>query len=177
MHAPHSEYYIRRSRLNEDSPQLPVLVEAGYTVEADVMAPNTQVVEVPVHEKDFWKSKADVSMREQLELAAKLQHYWSDNSVSSTVHFREEEIPDLSSALEDYQDRLKSISFLPFIPEEEMKSRYKQIPYESITQGEYEDMMSRIKTPTLDQLLVGHDLDEKYCTTDSCEIREFQSNT
>jgi len=110
IHFPESEYYIRRIRFSNDSTTLQFLKDAGYKIEEDLYSPNTMVVEFPVHEPYFVKSKRNVTMWEQLEIAAQYQHYWADNSVSVTVTFQPDEASQLKNALEMYETRLKSVS-------------------------------------------------------------------
>ena len=164
IHFPEDEYYIRRIRFSETSDLIPPLREAGYKIEKDAYSPNTLCVEFPVKEPHFTKGKRDVSMWEQLEIAAQYQHYWADNSVSITVTFKQDEAEQIKEALEMYETRLKAVSFLKY-----EETGYQQAPYEPITKEEYEEMISkvtpiqRIKT---DQGGVG----SKFCTNDTCEI-------
>ena len=69
-------------------------------------------VEFPVKEPFFEKGKRDITMWEQLEIAAQYQYYWADNSVSITVTFHPDEGPQIKDALEMYEARLKAVSFL-----------------------------------------------------------------
>ena len=101
-------------------------------------------------------------MWEQLELAAQMQQYWSDNAVSATVTFRPSEKEDISHALELYETRLKSISFLPM-----EEHGYEQAPYEEITEKEYLTMTAGIN-PILGNGDIQHDTEERFCTTDTC---------
>ncbi len=164
IHFPESEYYIRRIRFSDTSDLLDPLREAGYKMEPDAYSPNTTVVEFPVHEPYFERSKKDVSMWEQLEIAAQYQHFWADNSVSVTVTFRPEEADSLKSALEMYETRLKAVSFLAY-----KSNGYRQAPYEPITEKEYTKMASnitpidRVKTDTAGN-------GSKFCTNDTCTI-------
>ena len=164
IHFPESEYYIRRIRFSNDSHTLSFLQDAGYTVEKDLYSPNTMVVEFPVHEPYFVKSKRNVTMWEQLEIAAQYQHYWADNSVSVTVTFQENEAPQLKNALEMYETRLKSVSFLKY-----EETGYKQAPYEPITQAEYEKRIKMV-TPLQRMDTVDAGAGEKFCTNDTCTI-------
>jgi adenosylcobalamin-dependent ribonucleoside-triphosphate reductase len=164
IHFPEDEYYIRRIRFSNISPVLAALQESGYTIEDDAYSPNTSVVEFPVKEEHFTKGKRDVSMWEQLEIAAQYQHYWADNAVSVTVTFTNEEAPHIKSALELYETRLKAVSFLKV-----SDTGYKQAPYEPITKEKYEEMKKVIKP------LQRIETDEggsgtKYCDGDSCTI-------
>lgn len=85
LHFPESRFYIRRMRLANNSPLLPRLQEKGYRVEACVGSENTTVVvEIPVDVGSGIRTLAQVSMWEQLCLAANMQRVWADNQVSCT---------------------------------------------------------------------------------------------
>lgn len=164
IHFPESEYYIRRIRFSNTSDMLDHLRKAGYNMEPDAYSPNTTVVEFPVQEPYFEKSKKDVSMWEQLEIAAQYQHFWADNSVSVTVTFQPNEAHSLKGALEMYETRLKAVSFLAY-----KETGYKQAPYEAITKEEYEKMSSKI-TP-IDRIETeAEGAGSKFCTNDTCTI-------
>jgi len=165
IHFPHSEYYLRRMRISRNSNLWKAMQEAGYNVEPDVKQPEyTMVIDIPVHEKYFSRRKSDVSMWEQLELAAQMQAYWADNQVSATVTFKPEEVKDISLALSMYETRLKSVSMLPLASE-----GYEQMPYEEITKEKYEELTSGLKKP---KLIVDEEgkVIEKFCDGDVCEI-------
>ena len=164
IHFPESEYYIRRIRFSDTSDMLPQLVAAGYKTEQDSYSPNTTVVEFPVKEPHFEKSKKSVSMWEQLEIAAQYQHFWADNSVSVTITFQPDEAHSIKSALEMYETRLKAVSFLAY-----KETGYKQAPYESITKSEYEKMNSKI-TPLKRIETEAAGVGTKFCTTDTCVV-------
>jgi len=169
IHFAHSEYYIRRVRFQKDSYLVSALKQCGYKTEVDVCLPSTTVVvEFPVHEEHFTKGKTSVTMWEQLELAAQLQAYWADNQVSATITFTADEAKDIAAALSLYETRLKSISFLPLT-----EHSYAQPPYEEITAGVYGEMVARIDSSRLPEILEAanvHDKTEKFCTTDKCDI-------
>ena len=164
IHFPESEYYIRRIRFSIDSATLQFLKDAGYKVEKDLYSPNTMVVEFPVHEPYFVKSKRNVTMWEQLEIAAQYQHYWADNSVSVTVTFQPHEAAQLKNALEMYETRLKSVSFLKY-----EETGYKQAPYEAITKEQYEKRIKAVE-PLQRMDLTDAGSGEKFCTNDTCTV-------
>jgi adenosylcobalamin-dependent ribonucleoside-triphosphate reductase len=164
IHFPESEYYIRRVRFSETSELVATLRENGYTIEKDEYSPKTVVVEFPVHEPYFIKGKKDVSMWEQLEIAAQYQHYWADNAVSVTVTFNESEASQIKDALEMYEARLKAVSFLKY-----QETGYKQAPYEAITKEEYVRMTSKI-TPIHRASFNAGGSGTKFCDGDSCVI-------
>ena len=162
IHYPEDEYYIRRIRFAADSDMLPVLQEAGYKIEPDHYSPNTMCVEFPVHEEHFQKGKREVTMWEQLEIAAQYQHYWADNSVSITVTFKPEEATHLKTALEMYETRLKAVSFLRY-----EETGYVQAPYEPITREQYEEMTQSIVPVQRFNTDEGGE-GTKFCDGDSC---------
>ena len=164
IHFPEDEYYIRRIRFSKSSDLIPALREAGYVIEEDSYSPNTYCVEFPVHEPFFVKGKRDVSMWEQLEIAAQYQNYWADNSVSITVTFKPDEAGQIKDALEMYETRLKAVSFLKY-----EETGYEQAPYEPITKEQYQKMVEKIKPlQRIDSNQEG--VGSKFCTNDTCTI-------
>jgi len=164
IHFPEDEYYIRRIRFSNGSKLLDGIRKAGYVIEKDEYSPNTVCVEFPVHEPYFQKGKRDVSMWEQLEIAAQYQYYWADNAVSVTVTFKEEEADQLKSALEMYETRLKAVSFLKY-----QKTGYKQAPYEPITKKEYEKRTKNI-TPIQRIKTNVAGVGTRFCDGENCEL-------
>ena len=165
IHFPEDEYYIRRIRFSMGSTLIPPLREAGYKIEEDSYSPNTYCVEFPVHEPFFQKGKRDISMWEQLEIAAQYQHYWADNSVSVTITFKEDEAEQIKDALEMYEARLKAVSFLKY-----KETGYKQAPYEPITKEEYEEMIKKV-TPIQKIETDEGGVGSKFCTTEACLLQ------
>lgn len=123
------------------------------------------VVYFPVQEKNFTKSKFDISVWEQLCLARELQDKWSDNSVSITVTFKEQEANDLKSAIEYMAPYVKTLSFLPLVDH-----KYEQAPYQEIDEEQYKSYSASLKKLRLTSTKNVEATGEKYCTNDSCEI-------
>ena len=164
IHFPENEYYVRRIRFSKTSSLIDKLENAGYNVEDDKYSPNTAVVEFPVHEPYYTQGKKNVSLWEQLEIAAQYQYYWADNSVSITVTFKPEEADQIKSSLELYETRLKAVSFL-----RHEETGYEQAPYEPITKKQYEKMIAEIEPLTridMKEEAAG----SKFCTNDTCTI-------
>lgn len=162
IHYPEDEFYIRRIRFSADSDMLPALKDAGYKIEPDHYSPNTMCVEFPVHEELFQKGKREITMWEQLEIAAQYQFYWADNSVSVTVTFKPEEARDIKTALEMYETRLKAVSFLRY-----KETGYVQPPYEPITKEQYEEMNKNI-VPIQRLMTDEGGAGTKFCDGESC---------
>lgn len=167
IHYPESEFYWRTMRFSSTSPQLKQFKEAGYRIEPGEGG-NTSIVYFPIAEANFSRSKRDVSMWEQLELAAAMQAYWSDNSVSSTITFKPEEAADIPRALQMYETRLKSVSFLPHLSYEDMVAAgYKHPPYQPMGKEEYDAELARLHKVWL---VGSHEVDDKYCDGDKCML-------
>ena len=164
IHYPHSEYYIRRIRISKNSDLIDIIRNAGYYIEDDSYSKNSYVVEFPIYEKKFDRSKNDISIWEQAENAAAYQKYWSDNQVSITITFRKDEANQIKHVLECYEDKLKSVSFLPI-----SEHGYKQAPYEEISKERYESMIAKIKPMNLDETQ-DRAIGEIFCDSDRCEI-------
>lgn len=164
IHHPIAEHYWRVIRFATNSTMLPALRRAGHMcIEIDpAKEPNTTAVYFPVKEEGFERASRDVSMWEQLELAAALQAHWADNQVSATVGFdKKTEGPQIGRALELYETRLKGVSFLPHDDH-----GYDHAPYQPITAEEYEAAKAQIGV--LDLSMVQHEVTDKFCDGDKC---------
>ena len=167
IHYPHSEYYIRRIRFSENHYLVDILKRHGYHVEKDIKSPRTVVVSFPSYTDFYDRSKVEVSMWEQLELAAQVQQFWADNQVSITVSFRPEEAKDMKYALELYEIRLKGVSFLPLDDH-----GYEQAPYEEITKKQYEAMLKKVKPiKSKNGSSIQHDQVERFCDGEVCLLK------
>lgn len=168
MHYPESRFYIRRVRLSVNSPLAPKLESLGYNVEPCYGSEDsTVVVEVPVDMGEGVRPVSEVSAWEQMSLAAFLQSEWSDNAVSCTVSFNPEtERDQLGPALDYFQYKLKSVSFLP----RHELGAYKQMPYERITRKKYDNLCRKLKGSRIGRV-EGEKADpEKYCAGDTCVL-------
>ena len=173
IHYPISAHYIRRVRLGTNSPLLPALRAAGYTIERAAESPSTLVVEFPVSVGDDIPSADSLSMWEQLSLAAFLQRHWADNQVSCTVTFdREREGPHIPAALNYFQYQLKGVSFLP-----RDSSAYPQMPYEAIDRATYDKRFSAIRKPDFDAVHHLLPFPERFCDSTTCEVEGNESPT
>ncbi len=168
MHYPQSRFYIRRIQLSRTSPLINPLKKAGYKIEkAFGSEDSTVVAEIPVDIGDKIRTVKDISMWEQLSLAAFIQKYWADNQVSCTVTFDPEtEGHQIEFALNYFQYQLKSISFLP----NKELGAYKQMPYEEINEQTYKKIVSKI-TPIKWGKIKNQEIEiDKYCDSDKCDI-------
>lgn len=179
VHYPHSEYYIRRIRLAANSHLVKRLSYAGVYLEADVYSANTVVASLPIHSGKNIRRAKDLSIWEQLELAALVQRYWSDNGVSVTVSVDPSKIgrEEFKRALEMYQYKLKAVSFLPEVD----GGAYEQMPYEEISEQVYLAMESMIDYTRLEGLnnldLTDSKMIDAYCDGIACEVKTPNERT
>lgn len=167
VHYPESRFYIRRMRLAATSKLVPPLEKAGYHIEPAFGDPSSVVVEIPVDTGEGIRTLKDVSMWEQLAIAAFMQKYWADNQVSCTITFTENEANQIKFALDYYQYQLKGISFLPRIE----SGAYPQMPYEEITEEKYYKLTDKLKKINFSTIR-GEEADvERFCTNDVCELK------
>lgn len=168
IHFPENTTYIRRMRIAASSDMIQPLIDAGYTIEKDLndQSGKTLVVEIPVKVEGVRKQD-DVSMWEQLSIAAFMQKYWADNQVSATITFDpERDGKDIAKALNYFQYQLKGISFLPKVE----KGAYHQMPYESIDDETYNNMLSKLQKIQWKAHSTEEAVGEKFCTNDSCSL-------
>ena len=166
MHYPEQNYYIRRVRIQKNSTLLPPLISAGYLVEDDVVDNSAVVVEFPVFSGESVRTLKDVSIWEQVALAAFIQKYWADNQVSITASFDPQiEAKDIEPILNYYQYQLKAVSFLPRID----AGSYAQMPYEAISREMYEERISRLLVPDFSNTQEEVE-PERGCNNDTCLI-------
>ncbi len=166
MHFPvHGPYAIRRMRISNTSPAVELCRQAGLYIEPDVNnKETTQVIEYPIY-TGTTRSSHLVTAWEQFSLLALLQREWSDNMVSCTVHFTEEEKKDIPRMLAYFLPTIKSVSLL--LKNDNM---YPQMPYEKISKEEHKLRTEKMKRIDWTQFGGSDGKEAKFCSNDSCEI-------
>lgn len=143
--SPAGPYYIRRVRMGTNTPLLQRCAENGYNVEfvrgfdgkPDY---TTSVVEFPCKVSENTPIAGSINAIEHLNWIKRMQTIWSDNSVSCTVYYTPEELPEIKEWLEiNFNDSLKTVSFLLYYGH-----GFDQAPYETISKEVYEMMVSRV---------------------------------
>jgi ribonucleotide reductase alpha subunit len=148
-HPAYAQYMIRRIRISADHPLVTVCREHGYPVEYQQNFDgsedhSTVVVSFPFAYPEGTKLAKEMTAIDQLETVKWLQEVWSDNSVSCTVYYRKEELPEIRKYLaKNYKNNHKSLSFLLH-----SDHGFKQAPYEEITKEQYEDLVAKTRLIT-----------------------------
>lgn len=167
IHYPEANTYIRRVRISNKSALLQTVLNAGYTVlPANEDPNNTSVIEIPVKINGV-RPLREVSIWEQVSLAAFMQEYWADNQVSCTVTFKPEEGKEINQILNYFQYKLKAISFLPKVE----NGVYPQMPYEEISDAVYNELIKPIQQINFNNISEDSKV-ELFCTNDTCEIKK-----
>jgi len=175
VHYSHSPYFIRRVRINAYDPLLKVCEELGYNIrpengqtEEDCQ---TKVISFPCSAPEG-KTKKEITAIEQLENYLSFQKEYTDHNTSITVHVKDNEWEEVEEWLWNHWEEVVAVSFVSLDD-----SFYDQMPYEEISQQEYE---KRTKTmiPFIPSLISKYekedteiDLGDESCSNGSCPIR------
>jgi len=172
---PGGKFFNRTIRFSNEDPMLPLFKMANYRVEPAAESPDTtSVVYFPIKSQAV-RSEKDVTIFEKMALATTAQRYWSDNSVSVTISFNKDtEAQHIGTVLHMHDGQLKTVSFLP-----SGNDTYPQMPYTQITEDEYLTQTEKLFPIDLTGVYAGMAADaigERYCTTDSCEVKFVRDN-
>lgn len=166
VHWAYAPYFLRRLRVAADHPLVELCRDAGYEVQPDRDSDDTAVVAFPVRVRGQARSRREVPVSEQLDLAVKMQQVWSDNQVSCTATFDpEREQAELAGLLHERQSSLKAVSLLPW-----GAPGYEQAPYEEISAQTYEQRSSGLE-PLAGRLAHDPRHEPQSCESESCELR------
>lgn len=168
IHPAFAEWYIRRVRFAENSPLIPLLRDAGHKIDPQKnidgsLDYGTLVVDFPVHMPNA-PTADKMTTWEQLEVVKTAQQYWADQSVSVTVYYKKEEIPQLKEWVAENLKYFKTLSFLCYD-----NHGFEQAPMEKISKDQYERMANRITPINFSGADTGELLDD--CEGGACPAR------
>ncbi|MGH7239480.1 MAG: hypothetical protein ACREHG_05375, partial [Candidatus Saccharimonadales bacterium] len=115
------------------------------------------------------RSERDVSVWEKTHLAQLCQRYWSDNSVSVTVTFNEDEANEIPAVLRAFDGQLKSFSCMPIA-----EGTYAQAPYQRVSREVWQTMRDNVMPIDWDALYETSAIvpaGELFCSSDVCEVK------
>lgn len=175
VHYSHSQYFVRRVRVNSHDPLVRVCEELGYPVYPEVgqdwSTCVTKVVEFPI-KAPKGKTKYDVSAIEQLENYKLFMENYVDHNCSITVSVRNDEWADVEEWVWNNWDDLVAVSFLPLDD-----SFYELLPYEAISEEDYNRRVEEMKPfiPSLIQkyevIEIDLDVGNDGCESGVCPVR------
>jgi len=168
IHPAFAEWYIRRVRFAENSPLIPELRAAGHNIQPQKnidgsLDYGTLVVDFPVHMPDA-PTADKMTTWEQLDVVKLAQEHWADQSVSVTVYYKKQEIPQIKKWVSENLQYLKTLSFLCYDDH-----GFEQAPMEAMTEGEYNRMADKITPINFSGADTGELLEE--CEGGSCPAR------
>jgi len=150
IHARHSEYYLRRIRMNKDDELAKYLSKViPELVEEDLFSKSGVVVTIPQ------ESPAGAITRHQetaISLFDRVKHYYNNwvlpghrsgdntHNVSCTINYKPEEVVLLREQLWRDRSQYAAVSLLPF-----SDSVYQQAPFEDCTKETFEKFNAMVK--------------------------------
>ena len=175
VHYSHAPYYIRRVRISASDPLCKVCEDLEYPVFPEVGQdpenPVTKVVEFPV-KAPAGIVKADVTAIQQLENYLMFMKHYVDHNCSITVHVRDNEWEEVEDWVWDHWDDIVALSFLSYDD-----SFYELLPYEEISQEEYEKRKAAMR-PFNPSILTKYEYEEtdldignSECVNGVCPVR------
>lgn len=149
LHHAHSEYYIRRIRVNSNDPLVQVAMELGWTMHNEVgqgieingeyVPVTTVVIDFPVY-SPVKRTKYEVSALEQLQTYYDFQDNYTEHNSSNTITVKEHEWEEVEQYIYDRWEDMVAVSFLKLDGHS-----YALAPYEAIDKATYEAMKSAMK--------------------------------
>lgn len=170
-----SPYYIRNIRLSAHNPlskllmskNVPMDPENGQTWEnAD-----TYVVHIPIKSPDGAITRKDFTAIEKLNYWKQVKVNYTEHNPSVTITYNPDELDDIVDWVYENQLIIGGLSFLP-----NDNSTYEQMPYEEITEKEYNKLVSEFPEVDLEELFELEKVDntnaaqELACVAGHCEI-------
>ena len=179
IHARHSEYYLRRVRMNKDDELARYLSRiVPELVEQDIFSANGVVVTIPQ------ESPAGAITRHQesaIALFDRVKHYYNNwvvpghrngsntHNISCTINYKPEEVGLLFNKLWEDRFQYSAVSLLPF-----SDAIYQQAPFEDCTKEIFEKYDKMVKEIDLTKVLEMQDTtsrtDQIACSGGLCEL-------
>ena len=174
IHAAYAPYYIRRIRFASDDPLVDTCRKAGYHVEPVINFDGsrdlgTLVVSFPVKTPPSTIMADKVSAIDMLSFQNLMQTHWSDNSISMTCYYREDELEEIKEYLkQNYASGIKAVSFLL-----RTGHGFAQAPLQAITKTKYEEMTAETQQITDVKIdnTIEHFNAESECESGVCPIK------
>lgn len=171
VHPGYARYMVRRIRVSSNHQLVTTCRTAGYPIEFvknfdGTEDRNTVVISFPFFYPTGTILAKDMTAIDQMEWIKRLQTEWSDNSVSCTIYYKKEELPEIKEYLaKNYNKNFKTLSFLLH-----SEHGFEQAPFEEITEEQYNELVAKTIpiTSGVDSQL---NMDDKDCETGVCPIR------
>jgi len=172
VHPAYSQYYLRTVRMSSGDKLVQICKDLGYHTEYLLNFDGTEnrdtiVVYFPCETPKGAVLTQDMDVLKQLDMVKRLQEIWSDNAVSVTAYYKEDELESLKNWLKtNYKNSIKSVSFLLH-----QKHGFKQAPYQEIDKETYEKAKSKVKTLKDIKIGGGDIIQGIECEGGACPVR------
>ena len=170
-HPAYARFLIRRIRIAADHSLVNTCRNHGYPIEFQKNFDGTDdhstvVVSFPFRYPDHAVLASEMTAIQQLETVKWVQENWSDNSVSCTVYYKKEELPEIKEYLaKNYKKCHKSLSFLLH-----SDHGFAQAPLEEITEEQYNEMVANTQLITKVEELIDFEGDSE-CAGGVCPVK------
>jgi ribonucleoside-diphosphate reductase alpha chain len=126
--------------MDKKDPIYTFLKDNGVPVEDEAFRPDsTAVFSFPMKAPVGAITRSDMTAIEQLELWLIYQRHWCEHKPSVTITVKDEEWVEVGAWVWKHFDEVSGISFLPH-----SNHTYVQAPYEDITEGQYNQLLSEM---------------------------------
>lgn len=143
IHSQWSDYYIRRMRINANSPVRYALENSGFKLlpenGQEYSTATTLVAEFPMKAPDGAVTNGSRGAIEQCEWWKMNKIHWTEHNPSNTITYTADELDDLVWWVYDNQDIIGGMSFL-----EKDNHYYPLAPLEKINKETYERMVEEL---------------------------------
>jgi ribonucleoside-diphosphate reductase alpha chain len=179
IHARHSEYYLRRVRMNKDDALALYLKNTiPELVEDDVFSANGVVVTIPQESPQGAITRNMETAKSMFERTIFYHENWikpghnsgvNTHNVSVTISYKPEEVEELFDLLWKHREAYTAISLLPF-----NGGVYQQAPFEDCTKETFEKFDAMVKDIDLTKVQEENDntnrIENLACSAGGCEI-------
>lgn len=179
IHRAYAPFYIRRVRYSDTDPVAKALEILGMKPIPDPQKPERLIFEFPVKSSTKIASEEESAISQYRRYLTFMRHYVDHNASCTLTFDTEKEIDEIVDAVfENWEDTV-AVAWLPKYIAKADEKPYPYMPYEAITEEEYNDRM--VVHPNLtdlhnlvDQIESGsyeYELDESDCQGGACPIR------
>lgn len=175
LHRRWADYYIRNARVSPNTPIFRVLLAAGVPMDPENgqnrINATAWVIHFPVKSPEEAKTRHNYPAVDQCNYWLRNKVHWTEHNPSVTITYKPAELLDLMGWVWEHQEVIGGMAFLPADD-----AQYAQMPYEEITQEEYEKAIADF--PEIDYSLIyayeREDMttaaQELACMSGSCEV-------
>ena len=179
IHPGFSEYYIRRVRIDSQNPLCHFMKSIGVANEPCISNPeHTTVFSFPTKAHEESTTYETYDPIDHLEVWLTYQKHWCEHKPSITVYYNDDNYLRIGQWVWDNWDWVSGIAFLP-----EDNSYQDQLPFESISEEEYLELVKEIpgnidwsllkEFEKEDSTISSHSL---ACVGGSCEVVDITEN-